>query len=387
MDDIDGPPTLEEDDVGQEEPRRRSHHDDRRRYDEQEGDEEGGGEPTLYDLLYCAPNATEQELRTAYKQQALHWHPDKNPDPGAEDRFKAVNQAWSVLSDEEQRAAYDRSLASGDREGMSNFHDGRPHDDAAAAARAMREYYEAFMRAEEEEKKRQKRRERGLLVGVCSLGVWSVLLLLLLGLIAGDSVHFFPPALEMSNNELAKLPLQLDFKAFNERLVARHGTHMSTSLRLGKLPASLRELLLRTHTPYLRVRLNRTSEVRRAPEVGRPGGRGWLLVSANKGEDIYGRPLDLASNTLLVVPRRGDQAMPQPWPAHSVCARLLKSGPVKQKEWWTDLSRATGGRLRTFALMLAPDSECDPEYSMLTIVVTTLLALLASRLSVAVLAA
>ena len=53
-------------------------------HDDYSGDEAGDdadGEPTLYDVLYCNPSATEAELKQAYKQQALHWHPDKNDDP------------------------------------------------------------------------------------------------------------------------------------------------------------------------------------------------------------------------------------------------------------------------------------------------------------------
>ena len=50
---------------------------------ESEPEDEQQGE-TLYGILYCAPSADETQLRQAYKQQALHWHPDKNDDPEAE---------------------------------------------------------------------------------------------------------------------------------------------------------------------------------------------------------------------------------------------------------------------------------------------------------------
>lgn len=354
-------------------------------YDDENSDEdEGDGEPTLYDLLYCSPDATDVELKQAYKQQALHWHPDKNDDPEAEERFKQINQAWMILSDDQQRAAYNRSLAHGDPEELAAYREGRTHDAAGAAARRnQREYYEAFCRAEEEQKKREIRRERGLLVGVVSLAIWVVTILILLWQCASESAHLFPRALTLSNREFARLPLNLDFKALEGRLIERHRARLTEPGGWGSrlmVPDSLGGHRLRTHTPYVKITLNRSSEVRRAPEVGRPSGRGWLLMSANKGEDIYGRPLDLVSNTLLHVPRGTD--LPAPWPSTSICARLLHSGNVKQKEWWTDLSRATGGRLRHFALALAPASECAPDWGLPALAGTTVAALLAAQLSV-----
>jgi hypothetical protein len=137
---------------------------------------------------------------------------------------------------------------------------------------------------------------------------------------------------------------------------------------------------LRTHTPYLRVALNSTSEVRRAPEIGRPKGRGWLLVSSNTGEDIYGRPVDLVSNTFLYMPNEA----PRPWPATTVCAALLRSGSIKKKQWWTDLSRAVGGRLRPFALAVVAPSECEPEHGLLALVGVTVGSLMAAMMTVRV---
>ena len=349
--------------------------------DHPDGDEDAtNGEPTLYDLLYCAPDATDAELKQAYKQQALHWHPDKNDDPEAEERFKQINQAWSVLSDDNQRAAYNRSLADGDREEVAAFHEGRTHDPSAQARRDQRAYYEAFMRAEEERRNNEIRRERGLVIGVCSLFFWVPAILALLWQVGSEAVHLFPPPLVISNRELARMPLNLDFKGLEGKLADRHRSHLGRAPSRLIVPEAMGGARLPTHTAYIRVELNRTSEVRRAPEVGRPSGRGWLLTSANKGEDIYGRPVDLVTNTLLHMPK--GKALPSPWPATSLCARLHHSGNVKQKEWWPDLSRATGGRLRPFALALAPASECAPDWGAPTLVGGTALALLASKLTV-----
>ena len=58
-----------------------------------------------YELLEVGRNATEQELKSAYKRQAVRYHPDKNPgDAEAEAKFKEVAEAYSVLSNAEQRA-------------------------------------------------------------------------------------------------------------------------------------------------------------------------------------------------------------------------------------------------------------------------------------------
>ena len=62
-----------------------------------------------YEVLQVSKTASEQELKAAYRKLAMQFHPDRNPDnPEAEGKFKECSEAYSVLSDAEKRAAYDR---------------------------------------------------------------------------------------------------------------------------------------------------------------------------------------------------------------------------------------------------------------------------------------
>lgn len=63
-----------------------------------------------YETLGLHPEATEDEIRKAYRWLALQWHPDRNPGkPEAEERFKEISEAYAVLIDPAKRREYDRA--------------------------------------------------------------------------------------------------------------------------------------------------------------------------------------------------------------------------------------------------------------------------------------
>src|SRR6204780_2255369 len=68
-----------------------------------------GSKADYYEVLGVSRDASDQDLKSAYRKQALRYHPDRNPgDHAAEEKFKIASEAYQVLCDPDKRAAYDR---------------------------------------------------------------------------------------------------------------------------------------------------------------------------------------------------------------------------------------------------------------------------------------
>jgi curved DNA-binding protein len=72
-----------------------------------------------YTTLGVEPGAGEAEIKTAYRRLARKFHPDVSKEKGAEERFKAINEAYEVLRDKEKRQQYDQLKARGYRPGQN----------------------------------------------------------------------------------------------------------------------------------------------------------------------------------------------------------------------------------------------------------------------------
>src|SRR5436853_713448 len=85
-----------------------------------------------YEVLGLNRDASEEDIKKAYRRLAMKWHPDRNPDnPKSEENFKEAKEAYEVLADASKRAAYDQfghagvdpHAAAGAGAGMGGFGD------------------------------------------------------------------------------------------------------------------------------------------------------------------------------------------------------------------------------------------------------------------------
>ena len=82
-----------------------------------------------YDILELSKDASDEDIKRAFRKKAMQYHPDRNKEDNAADRFKEVNEAYQVLSDAEQRSRYDQfghsgvdgRSTGGGFEGVDNF--------------------------------------------------------------------------------------------------------------------------------------------------------------------------------------------------------------------------------------------------------------------------
>ncbi|MEN9344164.1 MAG: chaperone protein dnaJ [Chlamydiota bacterium] len=97
-----------------------------------------------YSTLDISKNASPEEIKKAYRKQALKYHPDKNPgDKAAEKRFKEISEAYEILSDEKKRQIYDQYGADAARSGGAGMGGGGAHG-FSSMEEALRTFMGAF---------------------------------------------------------------------------------------------------------------------------------------------------------------------------------------------------------------------------------------------------
>jgi len=93
-----------------------------------------------YKVLGINRNATEEDIKKAYRKLALKYHPDKNKTPQAEERFKEVAEAYEILSDKKKREIFDQY----GEEGFKGGHPGAGHAEFTFTAMDPREQFKNF---------------------------------------------------------------------------------------------------------------------------------------------------------------------------------------------------------------------------------------------------
>lgn len=314
----------------------------------------------LYAVLGVAENASDADIRSAYKREALKWHPDKvkgDADPAeAEARFKAINHAFSTLSDPDRRADYDAG-------GVGDA-DVRRHEEMARA------FWEEIMREDARVREARIRKERRFVRKAAAFGVWAVALTAAVNVLGAESPLFFPTPLEIANRDLGAFTLKGSFRDFTQHLMA---AHLAGLPPLERAAASV----VRTHTPFLRLALNASQpDVRKPPTSTRPKA---VLVGSRRR--VGARTFVLETLVHPLDPRRP----PTPWPPRDgvICAALLKSYTASKETWHDELKAAverdsSGRKLRPFALVAADASECRASVGLVAVAGVALAAALAA---------
>jgi molecular chaperone DnaJ len=121
----------------------------------------------LYEILGVSKTADEKEIKSAYRKLALQWHPDKHKgDASAEEKFKEINEAYSVLSDKKKRQQYDTFGSAGSPQGFPGGggfggFSGFDFNDAGGFADIFESFFGGSMRGQGRSGGKKNARQRG----------------------------------------------------------------------------------------------------------------------------------------------------------------------------------------------------------------------------------
>ena len=77
-----------------------------------------------YEIIGVSKDATQEEIKRSFRKKALKCHPDKNPSPEAESKFKELNEAYGVIGNPETRGQYDAGILGRNGNPSGGFHHG-----------------------------------------------------------------------------------------------------------------------------------------------------------------------------------------------------------------------------------------------------------------------
>ena len=119
-------------------------------------------EKNYYKVLGVDKNATKEDVKEAYKKLAKQYHPDLNKSPDATEKFKEINEAAAMLSDEQKRAQYDQHGAAGEQaSGFSGFDYSDFMSDIGGFGFDFDNIFESFFGGRQAGASRARRRQRG----------------------------------------------------------------------------------------------------------------------------------------------------------------------------------------------------------------------------------